>query len=598
MKYRPLLISLVFLVFFNVRAIAQRESLGLESLGEFGFTPADPQAKLGLEYIFAGRGFRLFVPDELFTKLITFDRRRQWVVYGNAPSPRSRAFGGDDTSGKDVGLSYASMEKDGDRYISFTCFQCHAGLVAGRLIAGVGNAHIDQYALLQDLSEFKKVLDFYERRTGLGKALIDLVGELSDEKKEHLRYFSLYSETILRPALKGASARGDDYGPFPVWQLMARMKDPSKTGFDVHDFDDSTSELKKREALVSRIPLGPVDRRPWWLRKHDTKSYVYGDTLALPHAGKDFAINFTVPHKGHNETYAERSREISQILEFALRTEAPRYPRFAKLNAAKIDAGASIYDSRCSRCHGKYAPNPSDTHHRWVLKYRSLEYQGANPQWKGKHLPDVLYSTGVDPEWTENTDETYSRALQWWGGTNPDTHQPTGQGLTGYVAGIRDFFAGPPYSISVENLPAVYNPRLPGYRAPPLVGIWASAPYLHNGSVPTLKDLFEYYEVEKGESLRPPVWAHVVDATEAGSYDFAGYGLVVEFPKDWKMPKKPDAPFDHVESTNYRLFYDTSQVGKSNKGAVTCGPNLKDKREKDAVLEFLLSLSDETVRPE
>ena len=30
---------------------------------------------------------------------------------------------------------------------------------------------------------------------------------------------------------------------------------------------------------------------------------------------------------------------------------------------------------------------------------------------------------------------------------------------------------------------------LVGYQAPPLDGIWATAPYLHNGSVPTIYDL-------------------------------------------------------------------------------------------------------------
>ncbi|WP_349510094.1 hypothetical protein [Bradyrhizobium sp. NAS96.2] len=29
----------------------------------------------------------------------------------------------------------------------------------------------------------------------------------------------------------------------------------------------------------------------------------------------------------------------------------------------------------------------------------------------------------------------------------------------------------------------------PQYRARPLDGVWATAPYLHNGSVPTLKDM-------------------------------------------------------------------------------------------------------------
>jgi hypothetical protein len=37
-----------------------------------------------------------------------------------------------------------------------------------------------------------------------------------------------------------------------------------------------------------------------------------------------------------------------------------------------------------------------------------------------------------------------------------------------------------------ELAPQTQTQGKPGYIAPPLVGIWASAPYFHNGSVPTL----------------------------------------------------------------------------------------------------------------
>ena len=43
---------------------------------------------------------------------------------------------------------------------------------------------------------------------------------------------------------------------------------------------------------------------------------------------------------------------------------------------------------------------------------------------------------------------------------------------------------------------------LMGYRARPLTGIWATAPYLHNGSVPTLWDLLLPPGAAPGEFLR------------------------------------------------------------------------------------------------
>ncbi|HVG11532.1 MAG TPA: hypothetical protein VM843_00955, partial [Flavisolibacter sp.] len=46
-----------------------------------------------------------------------------------------------------------------------------------------------------------------------------------------------------------------------------------------------------------------------------------------------------------------------------------------------------------------------------------------------------------------------------------------------------------------------------GYIAPPLDGVWITAPYLHNGSVPTLEALLN-------SSLRPKYWSRNFDNPE------------------------------------------------------------------------------------
>jgi hypothetical protein len=102
----------------------------------------------------------------------------------------------------------------------------------------------------------------------------------------------------------------------------------------------------------------------------------------------------------------------------------------------------------------------------------------------------------------------------------------------------------------------VYHPF--AYRARPLNGIWASAPYLHNGSVPTLADM-----------LRPederPVTFHV------GSTDFdpvtVGFSTAAE-----------DGTF----------LFDTSEIGNRNTGH-TFGTSLSP-TDKAALLEYLKSL--------
>lgn len=90
-----------------------------------------------------------------------------------------------------------------------------------------------------------------------------------------------------------------------------------------------------------------------------------------------------------------------------------------------------------------------------------------------------------------------------------------------------------------SNIPADIIHKTDGYVATPLDGIWARAPYLHNGSVPTLRHLLV-------PSSRPRRF-------ERGSmtYDQTNVGFI------WDR-KEP------ISAT-----YDTSKLGQSNKGHET-----------------------------
>jgi len=98
-----------------------------------------------------------------------------------------------------------------------------------------------------------------------------------------------------------------------------------------------------------------------------------------------------------------------------------------------------------------------------------------------------------------------------------------------------------------------------GYANQPLDGIWARAPYLHNGSVPTLRDLLEPAD------RRPKTFYRGYDV-----FDRARVGFVTNVP-----------------SENGREFtlYDTSVPGNSN-GGHDYGTSLSD-AEKAAIVEYM-----------
>jgi hypothetical protein len=112
----------------------------------------------------------------------------------------------------------------------------------------------------------------------------------------------------------------------------------------------------------------------------------------------------------------------------------------------------------------------------------------------------------------------------------------------------------------------IVNPS--GYLAPPLDGVWASAPYLHNGSVPTLWHVLHPDE-------RPVVWQR----TENG-YDRERGGLeVTEF---------AGVPAAAETAAERRRYFDTRLPGKGAAGHRFV--DVLDEAGKRAVLEYLKTL--------
>ncbi|WP_299474513.1 hypothetical protein [uncultured Roseibium sp.] len=139
---------------------------------------------------------------------------------------------------------------------------------------------------------------------------------------------------------------------------------------------------------------------------------------------------FTVPSMGVSGEVAEAHIEDAEAVLQWLTTYRPQ-PFPGQIDRTQLQLGQSVYAAKCSRCHGVYNS--------------SLE----TPELIS--FPNWLGDVGTDRRLMELTDESVAEAVN--------------AGLFGRY-------------ISAKSTGA--------YAAPPLTGIWASAPYLHNGSVPTL----------------------------------------------------------------------------------------------------------------
>ena len=188
-------------------------------------------------------------------------------------------------------------------------------------------------------------------------------------------------------------------------------------------------------------------------------------------------------------------------------------------------------------------------------------------------LPPPAYPYSIDRNLAARGATTYQQTcLQCHGDHRFRDGVKTGAGI-GQVVNARDIgtdrhrldsytsaFAANQYSLFPSS-PYRFRRfrKTDGYANHPLDGIWARAPYLHNGSVPTLRDLLELPE------RRPAVFYRGYDV-----YDQERVGFVTTVP----------------EERGRQFFrYDTSIPGNSNAGHLY-GATLPDE-DKRALVEYL-----------
>lgn len=196
---------------------------------------------------------------------------------------------------------------------------------------------------------------------------------------------------------------------------------------------------------------------------------------------------------------------VKEIFGWLKDAKAQKFP--GKIRSELLAGGAQVYSNACAKCHGVY----------------TADLGGP----KLVSFPNVL---SLDKDM--KTDP-----LRWFTLTQD----------------IVDFANKNAISKFVDST------TTKGYVAPLLSGIWMTAPYLHNGSVPTLWDLMH-------PAQRPAqfmVGGHAVDFDKVG----------VSYPKGYKPWSAPQP-------------YNTREPGRSNRGHETEFEGLTE-QDKASLLEYL-----------
>jgi hypothetical protein len=196
--------------------------------------------------------------------------------------------------------------------------------------------------------------------------------------------------------------------------------------------------------------------------------------------------------------------------------QPPKYP-FA-IDRGLADQGEGIFQDTCKKCHGTYGDSP-----RYPNQVVALGKVGTDPELASKGFSDA------------------DRFLDWF---------------------QRSF-----YGELSQAAPAL------GYIAPPLDGVWATAPYLHNGSVPTIAALLD-------SRSRPTFWRFEREGDDHPAYDEARLG--------WAYRELEHGKAGAMSWDERNKIYDTSLTGYGSQGH-TYGDDLSE-LERLALMEYLKTL--------
>jgi hypothetical protein len=264
--------------------------------------------------------------------------------------------------------------------------------------------------------------------------------------------------------------------------------------------------LKWSDKNLMKLPseIIPTDVPAWWLLKKKNAMFYNG-------FGRGDFGRFLMASNLLTVTSTEEAKEVdshfNDVLAYINSIEPPKYPK--AIDTAMAEEGKGIFMASCKKCHGTYGdiesyPNlliPAN-----IIKTDSMLYTSnySNPQF-----------------------------IEWFN---------------------KSWF-------TTGDHPAKLVPYR-GYIAPPLDGIWITAPYLHNGSVPDLETLLN-------SKKRPKYWQRNF-ITPAYNYDIPGYY------------------YDVQSGPGSNQVYNTTLKGFSNAGHYF-GDKLSD-TERRSLIEYLKTL--------
>lgn len=512
--------------------------------------------------------------------------------YGYLPNPKSVA------PGLPVGFSVA--EENGDKIIGMNCSACHTRQIE---VSGTsyridgGPAITDMQSFLSDLDKaVNKVLTNPGDFTEFAHAVLGPTPKKQDEDKlrTDVAAWFLPFNTIMKGSLPTESPWGPsrldavsmifnrvtglDIGPAPTYMIPENIK---------------LADVPARYPFVWNAPIQDTTQWPGFAPNGNrifglsrNLGEVFG-VFAAFHPKKDESRLLKINYVDNNSANFHGLNKLESLVK---KIGPPKWPW--KLDTTLAAEGEKVFNKKdpaeenesCADCHGiKEGKMRSLTHKTWATPLLdvgtdSREVNLLGSQVKTGVLEGAVIFPGKPP--LKAVDSAFSilgtvvegSILQHY---LPVELTPEEQKERSKLDRLKSMFEKEVEKLedlgdlgNLDDLKEAFQIKEPAatptfpYESRVLQGIWAAAPYLHNGSVPTLTELLTPAEKRASEFKVGP------------AYDPDKVGLA-------------------VEQTKFNFTLKTTDCSKRDSGNSRCGHDygttFTDK-EKQALLEYLKSL--------
>ncbi|MFN8846488.1 MAG: hypothetical protein ACK5V3_10525 [Bdellovibrionales bacterium] len=421
-------------------------------------------------------------------------------------------------------MGYSRIERDGATGFTVSCAGCHSSPLFGKVVIGLTN-------------RFPRANHFFIRGQTAVKFYNQELGALiSKSSPAEAKMLSASIRNLQSVGLKMPIQLGLDTSLAQV-ALSLNKREPSPWA--------EQSTYYQKNPRPDHLEKTPADSKPavWWNLKYKNRwlsdgSVVSGNPILTNILWNE--IGRGVDLKKLDLWLNENPKIIEELTTAVFSTEAPRIEDFFSENQiipSQAKNGEKIFNQTCAKCHGEYIKNwslPEYVNKPWreQIKTHQVIYHDTTP----------IKNVGTDP-------------LRYLGMKSLEQ--------------LNRLEISKNYGIKIE--------AQVGYVPPPLVGIWARYPYMHNNSMPNLCAVLTPSEE------RPKIYFSGPAENTKTDYDFecGGYPVGDKTPALWTRKR------EHL--------FDTRRPGLSNQGHdnkifIKNGQNILTRQDRLDLIQFLLTL--------